>query len=59
MFRMTDGFVLLRVLQERIVLAQKMAEDARQSGRPSAAMSYDDRVEEYQGHVDLLRKVLG
>ena len=56
---MTDGFVLLRVLQERIVLAQKMAEDARQSGRPSAAISYDDRVEEYQGHVDLLRKVLG
>ena len=57
MFRMTDGFVLLRVLQERIVLAQKMAEDATE--RASAAISYDDRVEEYQGHVDLLRKVLG
>lgn len=50
--------VALRVLQERVVLAQKMADDARRTGRLAAAASYDERCREYFEHIALLRNAV-
>jgi len=48
----------LRVIEERITLSEKMAEDARQSGRTAAATANERRAEESRGYADILRRGL-
>lgn len=48
--------VALRIMEERAVLAQKMADDARRSGRGAAAASYEQRVRESRAYADTLRQ---
>jgi two-component system, chemotaxis family, protein-glutamate methylesterase/glutaminase len=50
--------VALRIMEERVVLTEKMAGDARRSGRDAAAASYEQRVGDCQTHIDTLRKAL-
>jgi two-component system chemotaxis response regulator CheB len=50
--------VALRIMEERAVLTEKMAEDARQSGREAAAASYDQRVEESRAYAEILRRAI-
>jgi two-component system, chemotaxis family, protein-glutamate methylesterase/glutaminase len=50
--------VALRIMEERAVLTQKMADDARRSGRSSAAASYEERVAESRGYAEVLRQAI-
>jgi two-component system chemotaxis response regulator CheB len=50
--------VALRIMEERAVLTEKMAEDARRSGRAAAAGSYDERVNESRSYADILRRAI-
>jgi len=51
--------VALRIMEERAVLTQKMADDARHSGREAAAASYERRVEESRAYAATLRRAIG
>lgn len=50
--------VALRIMEERAVLTQKMADDARQSGREAAAVSYEQRAGESRAHATRLRRAI-
>jgi two-component system chemotaxis response regulator CheB len=43
-------------MEERATLTQKMADDARRSGRDAAAVSYERRVSESRAYAGVLRK---
>jgi len=48
--------VALRIIQERVVLTERMVQEARRNGRNATANILDSRLKEYQEHADLLRK---
>jgi two-component system chemotaxis response regulator CheB len=50
--------VALRIVEERAVLTQKMADDARQAGRESAAASYEKRMDESRAYAATLRQAI-
>lgn len=50
--------VSLRILQERLNLAEKMAEDARRSGRHAAAAATEERAEEYKRYAYIINRAL-
>jgi two-component system chemotaxis response regulator CheB len=50
--------VALRIVEERAVLAQKMADDARQAGRDAAAASYERSVSESRAYAATLRQAI-
>jgi two-component system, chemotaxis family, protein-glutamate methylesterase/glutaminase len=47
-----------RIIEERTVLTEKMAEEARRSGRPGAAASSDARAKEYREKANILKAAL-
>lgn len=51
--------VALKILEERAILTQKMAEDARRSGRNAAGRSYEQRAAESRASADVLRRAIG
>lgn len=51
--------VALRIMEERATLTQKMADDARRSGRDAAAVSYERRVSESRAYASVLQKAAG
>ena len=51
--------VALRIMEERTLLAEKMAEEARRAGRSAAARSYDRRAGETRDQADVLRRAIG
>ena len=50
--------VAMRIMEERAVLTQKMADDARRSGRGAAATSYEQRVSESRAYANTLRQAI-
>jgi two-component system, chemotaxis family, protein-glutamate methylesterase/glutaminase len=50
--------VALRVIEERAELVQRMANDARQSGRRSVAEMYEERAAEYRQYEETIRKAV-
>lgn len=47
--------VALRILEERVTLTRKMAEEARRSGRLAAALSYEGKLVETEDQAEKLR----
>ncbi|MGI4975518.1 MAG: chemotaxis protein CheB [Janthinobacterium lividum] len=50
--------VALRVIEERAELVTRMAEDARDSARPSVAELYQDRAVEYRRYAETIRRAV-
>jgi two-component system, chemotaxis family, protein-glutamate methylesterase/glutaminase len=50
--------VALRIMVERTVLTQKMADDARRSGRGAAAASYEQRVSKSRAYATTLQQAI-
>ncbi|MFC0805306.1 chemotaxis protein CheB [Ensifer sp. P24N7] len=50
--------VALRIIEERVTLSEKMADDARRSGREAAAAANSRRAEESRGHAETLRRAM-
>jgi two-component system chemotaxis response regulator CheB len=48
--------IALRVMEERVTLTSRMADDARNTGRNAVAELYEARAEEYSGYAGTLRK---
>jgi two-component system chemotaxis response regulator CheB len=48
--------VALRIMEERVTLVTRMAEDARGSGRTAVAELYEARIEEYTRYAKTLRE---
>jgi two-component system, chemotaxis family, protein-glutamate methylesterase/glutaminase len=48
--------IALRVMEERVTLVTRMAEDARRTGRISVAELYESRAEEYGRYATVLRE---
>jgi two-component system chemotaxis response regulator CheB len=48
--------VALRVMEERVTLVTRMAEDARRTGRTTVAELYESRAEEYGRYAEVLRE---
>jgi two-component system chemotaxis response regulator CheB len=48
--------VALRVMEERVTLVTRLAEDARKTGRTTAAELYESRAEEYTRYATFLRQ---
>lgn len=48
--------IALRVMEERVTLVQRMAIDARQTGRSAVAELYEGRAEEYRRYAATLRE---
>jgi two-component system chemotaxis response regulator CheB len=48
--------IALRIMEERVTLVRRMAEDARAGGRTAVAELYEARVEEYGRYADVLRQ---
>ena len=48
--------VALRVMEERVTLVRRMAEDARSTGRDAVAELYEARAEEYGRYATILRQ---
>ena len=48
--------VAMRVMEERVTLAERMALDARQTGRHAVAELYDERAKEYRRYASTLRE---
>lgn len=48
--------IALRVMEERVSLVTRMAEDARQTGRTAVAELYDSRAEDYARYATVLRR---
>lgn len=51
--------VALRIMEERAIITQKLADAARRSGRDAAAVSYEQRVSESRAYAATLRQVIG
>ena len=47
--------IALRVMEERVTLVNRMAEDARRTGRTTVAELYESRAEEYGRYARVLR----
>lgn len=47
--------VAMRVMEERVTLVERMASDARQTGRTAVAELYEARAEEYRRYASTLR----
>lgn len=47
--------VAMRVMEERVTLVERMAADARSTGRSAVAEIYEARAEEYRGYASTLR----
>jgi len=47
--------VAMRVMEERVTLVERMAQDARDTGRTAVAELYDARAAEYRGYAKTLR----
>ena len=47
--------VAMRVMEERVTLLERMARDARNTGRTAVAELYDTRLEEYRRYAETLR----
>lgn len=47
--------VAMRVMEERVTLVERMALDARSTGRTAVAELYEKRAEEYRGYANTLR----
>ncbi|TCN24771.1 hypothetical protein [Sinorhizobium americanum] len=50
--------VALRIIEERVTLCEKMADDARRSGRDAAAAANTWRVDEGREHAETLRRAI-
>jgi two-component system, chemotaxis family, protein-glutamate methylesterase/glutaminase len=50
--------VALRIIEERAELVERMAEDGRNSGRPTVAQLYAERSQEYRGYADTIRRAV-
>ena len=50
--------VALRIVEERALLTQKMAGDARRSGRSTAASIYEQRSRESRAYADVLQQAI-
>lgn len=50
--------VALRIMGERAVLSEKMADDARRTGRNAAAASYETLAQESHAHAETLRRAI-
>jgi two-component system chemotaxis response regulator CheB len=48
--------VALRIIEERIVLSEKMAFEARMTGREAAATSYERRIGDFRDYAQILRR---
>ncbi|MCC2976737.1 chemotaxis protein CheB [Sphingomonas sp. PL-96] len=48
--------VAMRVMEERVTLVERMAKDARQTGRAAVAELYEARAEEYRRYATTLRE---
>jgi two-component system chemotaxis response regulator CheB len=48
--------IALRVMEERVTLVTRMAQDARRTGRTAVAELYEARAEEYGGYAGVLRE---
>jgi two-component system chemotaxis response regulator CheB len=48
--------VALRIMEERVTLVARMAEDARQTGRGAVAELYEGRALEYSRYAGVLRQ---
>ena len=46
----------LRIMEERVTLVTRMAQDARQTGRKAVAELYESRAEEYSRYANVLRE---
>jgi two-component system chemotaxis response regulator CheB len=47
--------IALRVMEERVTLVTRMADDARSTGRSTVAELYESRAEEYSRYASVLR----
>jgi len=47
--------VAMRVMEERVTLVERMARDARETGRTAVAELYEARAEEYRRYAETLR----
>ncbi|AUX74784.1 chemotaxis protein CheB [Sinorhizobium fredii] len=50
--------VALRIIEERVTLCEKMADDARRSGRDAAAAANTRRADEGREHAETLRRAI-
>ena len=50
--------VALRIIEERVTLSEKMADDARRSGRDAAAAANSRRADEGREHAEILRRAI-
>jgi two-component system, chemotaxis family, protein-glutamate methylesterase/glutaminase len=50
--------VALRIIEERVELVARMAEEGRQSGRKAVAEMYAERAQEYRGYAETLRRAV-
>jgi two-component system chemotaxis response regulator CheB len=48
--------VALRIMEERVTLVRRMAEDARRTGRSAVADLYESRAQEYSHYATVLRQ---
>ncbi|HEU4960200.1 MAG TPA: chemotaxis protein CheB [Sphingomonas sp.] len=48
--------VAMRVMEERVALVERMAQDARDTGRTAVAELYESRALEYRGYAKTLRE---
>lgn len=48
--------IAMRVMEERVTLVERMAKDARQTGRLAVAELYESRAEEYRRYARTLRE---
>lgn len=50
--------IALRIIEERVELVRRMAEDARVSGRSAVAEMYQARADEYRNYADVIRRAV-
>ena len=48
--------VAMRIMEERVTLVERMASDARETGRTAVAELYESRGQEYRGYANTLRQ---
>jgi two-component system chemotaxis response regulator CheB len=48
--------IALRIMEERVTLVTRMAEDARKTGRQTVAELYEGRADEYARYATVLRE---
>jgi two-component system chemotaxis response regulator CheB len=48
--------IAMRIMEERVTLVERMAKDARETGRTAVAELYESRAEEYRSYATTLRQ---